>query len=159
MQACDIEWADNRIDRVTAVLHNVGIRPSTRPELSAAPVHLRADIPGTVVPEWFAAVAPRLSGDIGDDGIARVFLARRPGWGHVQVVAQLEGSTLWLHPHALVWRRRQLRLPARLPGYRVRLPELPRGLKLTGLDFGPQRIRLSGELAEWRLPVASLPSI
>ncbi|MGV0836518.1 hypothetical protein [Mycolicibacterium thermoresistibile] len=174
LAARDIQWADNRIDRVTAVLHNVRIQPSTRPELVAAPVHLTADIPAGVVPGWFASVAPRVSGDVGHDGIARIWLTRRPGWGQLLVDARLDDPTphtptpadpapghpsLWLYPRAVVWRRRRIRLPARLPGYRLRLPDLPHGLRLTGLGFAPGQICLSGELTEWRIPVAALPSI
>src|SRR5690606_14593096 len=113
--ACDIEWADNRIDRLTAVLHDVHLKPSVRPELVAGPAHLTADIPADVVPVWLASKAPRLSGDIDDDGVARIWLARRPHWGRLEIDARLERSTsgtatdhpadhsaLWLHPRAVV---------------------------------------------------------
>ncbi|EHI10886.1 LmeA family phospholipid-binding protein [Mycolicibacterium thermoresistibile] len=170
--ACDIEWADNRIDRLTAVLHDVHLKPSVRPELVAGPVHLTADIPADVVPVWLASKAPRLSGDIDDDGVARIWLARRPHWGRLEIDARLERSTsgtatdhpadhsaLWLHPRAVVRGRRRLRFPAWTPGYRFPLPELPHGLRVTGIEFAPGRLHLSGDVGQWRLPVTSIPPL
>lgn len=159
LAACNIEWAGNRIERASAVLHNVYVRPSARPELVAAPVRLTADVSAGELHDLFGRVAPRLSGGVGSDGIARLWLARRAGWGHLEVDARLADSTLWLHPRAVARGRLRWPLPARVPGYRVELPELPHGLRLTGIDFAPDRVRLSGTLPEWRVPVSSLPPI
>jgi hypothetical protein len=35
----------------------------------------------------------------------------------------------------------------------VRLPELPHGLTLTGISFGPELVRLSGTVSEWQMDV------
>ena len=50
--------------------------------LVAAPVELTLDLPAPVLDELFRWAAPRLSGEIGADGIARISLARRKGSGH-----------------------------------------------------------------------------
>ena len=150
--ARDLEWNGHRFDRATAVLHNVHLRATVPPVLVAAPVELTLEVPAPVLDELFAMTAPRLSGEVGADGIARIRLARRRGFGHVEVEARLTGSTLWLQPVAIVRRKRRT-LPARTPGYRVALPELPHGLRLTAVEFGAGVVRLTGQLSEWEMDV------
>ncbi|HEX3547720.1 MAG TPA: hypothetical protein VHU62_14250 [Mycobacterium sp.] len=149
--ARDIRWHGGRFDRATAKLHNVHVRPSTPPVLVAAPVELTLEVPAVLLDDLFRWAAPRLSGEVGPDGIARLRLSRRPLLGHLEVDARLEGSTLWLKPRVLVIRRSRWRLPARTPAYPVHLPELPHGLVLTAITFAPDVVCVSGTLPEWRM--------
>ncbi len=153
LAARDVRWDDNRLDRATAVLHNVHIRPAAPPVLVASPVDLTVEFPADTLDDLFRLVAPRLAGDIGEDGIARLRLARRPRLGNIEVDADLDGSTLWLRPRGIVVGRRRLGLPRRTPGYRVELPELPHGLTLTDISIEPDKLCLSGSLQEWRIDV------
>jgi hypothetical protein len=132
-------------------LHNVHIRPSAPPVLVAAPVELTLEVPTALLDDLFRWAAPRLSGEVGPDGIARLRLSRRPLLGHLEVDARLDGSTLWLKPRVLVIRQSRLRLPARTPAYPVHLPELPHGLVLTAITFAPDTVCVSGTLPEWRI--------
>jgi len=151
--ARDIRWDGNKLDRATAVLHNVHLRPSAPPVLVAAPVDLSLDLPADTLDDLFRIAAPRLAGEIGPDGIARLRLARRPGLGDLEVDAYFDGSTLKLRPRTLVVKGRRLRMPERAPAYPVHLPELPHGLRLTGIAFEPDVLRLSGSVPEWRINV------
>jgi hypothetical protein len=153
LAARDISWHGSRFDRATAVMHNVHMKPTAPPVLVAAPVELTLEVPAPVLDDLFLWAAPRLSGEVGADGVARLRLARRPLLGHVEVDARLDGSTLWLRPRGLVIRQARWRLPARTPAYPVHLPELPHGLMLTGIGFAPDVVCLSGTLPEWRLDV------
>src|SRR4029453_6337314 len=45
LAARDIRWDTNRLDRATAVLHNVHLRPAAPPVLVAAPVDLSVELP------------------------------------------------------------------------------------------------------------------
>lgn len=153
LAARDIRWDKNRLDRATAVLHNVHLRPSAPPVLIAAPVHLTVELPADALDDLFRLAAPRLTGEIGEDGVARLRLARRPAFGHLEVDALLDGSTLWLKPRGLVVRSKRMRLPNRTPAYPVHLPELPHGLQLTDISIEPDKLCLSGTLAEWRVDV------
>jgi hypothetical protein len=150
LAARDVQWNGHAFDHASAVLHNVHVRPSVPPVLVAAPVEVTLEVPAPVLDELFRMTAPRLSGEVGADGVARLRLARRIGFGHVEVEARLNGSTLWLRPTAIVRRKRRA-LPARTPGYPVRLPELPHGLRLTSVEFAPGVVRLTGSLSEWRM--------
>ena len=153
LAARDIRWDNNRLDRATAVLHNVHLRPSAPPVLIAAPVELTVELPADALDDLFRLAAPRLTGEIGEDGIARLRLARRPGIGHLEVDALLDGSTLRLKPRGLVVRSKRMRLPNRTPAYPVHLPELPHGLQLTDISIEPDKLCLSGTLQEWRIDV------
>lgn len=160
LTATDLSWNGYRFERAHAVLHNVHVRASVPPVLVAAPVELTLELPTPVLDEVFRWAAPRLAGEVGHDGVARLRLARRRGSGHVEVETRLEESTLWILPRAIVRRRRWM-LPRRTPGYPVRLPELPRGLRLTAVDLAPGIVRLTGTLPEWRmeLPRARLEDV
>ena len=147
----DIGWEDQTFDRATAVLHNVHMRPTAPPVLVAAPVELTVEVPTAALDDLFRWAAPRLSGEVGSDGVARLRMARRPMLGHIEVDAQLDGSTLWLRPRVLGVRRSRWTLPARTPAYPVRLPELPHGLRLTGIAFAPDAVCLSASIAEWQM--------
>ena len=153
LAARDIYWNGHRFDQATAVMHNVHMKPTAPPVLVAAPIELTLEIPAPVLDDLFRWAVPRLSGEVGADGIARLRLARRPLMGHVEVDAHLDGSTLWLKPRGLAVRQSQWRLPGRTPAYPVRLPELPHGLTLTGISFAPGVVRLEGTLPEWRMDV------
>src|SRR6185312_2401736 len=78
LAARDICWHGNRFDRATAVLHNVHMKPTAPPVLVAGPVELTLEMPAPVLDDVFRWAAPRLSGEVSGDGIARLRLARRP---------------------------------------------------------------------------------
>jgi len=151
--ASDIRWEDKHFDRATVMLHNVHMRPTAPPMLVAAPVELTVDVPAAALDDLFRWAAPRLSGQVGGDGIARLRLARRPMLGHIEVDARLDGSTLWLRPRGLVVGRSRWTLPARTPAYPVRLPELPHGLRLTGITFAPDVVCLTAVVSEWQMDI------
>jgi hypothetical protein len=146
----NIHWGTSSFDNATAVLHNVHMKPTSPPVLVAAPVDLTLELPADALDDLFRSVAPRLRGQVGPDGVARLYLARRPGMGHVDVEAELDGSALWLTPRRVTIAGSRWRLPARTPAYRVRLPEFAHGLQLSRVDFTPGVVRLTGTLPEWR---------
>ncbi|HET9875405.1 MAG TPA: LmeA family phospholipid-binding protein [Mycobacterium sp.] len=159
--ATDLRWDRNHLDRAVVTLHNVHLRPGAPPIVVAAPVDMSVALPAAILDDLFQWAMPRLSGAIGPDAVARLRLARRPALGSLEVGARLDGSTLWLKPLALAVRRRRWPLPSRLPAYPVQLPELPHGLRLTGVTCAPGSLQLTGTLPEWRMdmPWAGLEDI
>ncbi len=150
----DIRWRTSSFDRATVTLHNVHVKPGAPPVLVAAPVDVTLDLPAATLDELFRSAAPRLTGAVGPDGVARLRLAKRPRLGHVEVEVRLDGTTLWLtarrlHLGALRWR-----LPARTPRYPLQLPELAHGLQLSAVTFAPGVVQVSGRLPQWH---AELP--
>jgi hypothetical protein len=59
--------------------------------------------------------------------------------------ARVTGSSVRLRPRA-VWIGRSLRVPLRLPAYRVRLPRLPHRLTLIAVETAPVAICLCGTI-------------
>ncbi|TGD88141.1 hypothetical protein BayCH28_10240 [Mycolicibacterium sp. CH28] len=156
--ATNIRWEARHFERASVVLHNVRLRPGV---LVAAPVDVGLEVSTHAVDQVLRVALPRLSGHVGDDGVARLRWARHPELGSVEIEVNLDGSTLWLHPRAVWAGRRRWRLPTRLPAYPVRLPELASGLTLTSLTFGPGALHLTGSLPEWRaeVPLARVEDI
>lgn len=152
--ARDVHWPQGRFERATVRAHNVHVRPTVPPVLVAAPVDLTVEVPADTLDALFRWAAPRLAGQVGDDGVARLRWAGRPGAGHLEVQTRLEGTTLWLRPRTIERRGRRLMLPARTPAYPVRLPDLGHGLRITGIEFAPGLVLVSGTLPEWRMDLA-----
>ncbi|MGH3525028.1 MAG: hypothetical protein ACRDU4_19905, partial [Mycobacterium sp.] len=157
----NMRWDQHRFDGATVVLHNVHLRPGVSPLLVAAPVELSLALPAEVIDGVLRQAVPRLRGELRADGTARLHLVRRPAWGSLEVDVESVGPTLWLKPRALITRRRRWALPPRVPAYPVHLPDLPRGLLVTGVSLGADSLRLSSLLPEWRmeLPLRNLEDI
>jgi hypothetical protein len=151
--ATELCWDTIKFDRAVATLHNAHLRPGAPPVLVAAPVELSLELPGSVLDDLFRWVMPRFVGEIGDDGVARLHWARRPGLASIEIDAELDGSTLWIKPRGLALLRYRWPLPGRAPAYPVRLPNLPHGLQLTGVTFGAGVLTVSGTVPEWRVDI------
>lgn len=148
--ACNIRWDNHHLQRAVAVLQNVHIRPGMPPMVVAAPVQLSSAVPANTFDEALRLAAPRLRGELREDGTARLRWARQPRWGGVEVDVDVVGSNLWLRPRAVVVGKRRWTLPARLPAYQVPLPELPHGLLITDVSLGADTLQISAVLPEWR---------
>jgi hypothetical protein len=159
--ARDITWDENRLQSAVAVLRNVHIRPGVPPLVVAAPAELSSELPKVVFDGLLEQVAPQLRSELGEDGTARLRWARRPGWGGLEIDADVTGTTLWLRPRAFVTGQRRWKLPVRTPAYQVPLPELPHGLMITGVELASDTLRISGLLPEWRmeLPMRALEDL
>ncbi|HZQ31453.1 MAG TPA: hypothetical protein VFB19_06940 [Mycobacterium sp.] len=157
----NVGWREYRFDQAMAVASNVHFRPGATSEIVAAPVELSLKMSAEVLEELVAQVSPQFVAELGDDGIARLFWRRRPGWGHLEVDIRIVGTALWLQPRALVVGGRRVGLPARLPIYPVELPDLPNGLLITKVDARPGAVLLYGLLPEWHidLPLSRLEDI
>ncbi|OBK20558.1 hypothetical protein A5634_12565 [Mycobacterium asiaticum] len=163
--ARDIRWDDRgseqRLQSAVAVLRNVHIRPGVPPLVVAAPTELTTELPKDIFDDVLEQAAPQLRSESGEDGTARLRWARRPGWGGLEVDADVVGSTLWLRPRAIVTKQRRWKLPVRTPAYQVPLPELPHGLMITHVELVPNSLHVSGLLPEWRmeLPLRALEDL
>jgi hypothetical protein len=149
--ARDIRWDQHRLQSAVAVLRNVHIRPGVPPLVVAAPIRLSSVLSAEIFDDVLRQAAPQLRSELREDGTARLRWARRPGWGGLEVDADVVGTTLWLRPRAVITGHRRWPLPIRTPAYQVPLPELPHGLLLTDVSLGPDSLRLSALLPEWRM--------
>ncbi|MBL7659835.1 hypothetical protein INQ28_26450, partial [Escherichia coli] len=105
------------------------------PLVIAAPVELSSALPTEIFDDVLRQATPQLRGELSESGAARLRWARRPDWGGLEVDVDVAGTTsqttLWLRPRTVITGQRRWTLPARTPAYRVPLPELPHGLRIT----------------------------
>ena len=127
----------------------------------AAPVVVSAQLPVDAIVDLLHDAAPHLNGQLLDDGTVELRWARRPSWGCLVVDVEAVGSTLWLKPRTLRTGPKTWKLPARIPGYPLPLPDLPEGLILTGVEIHADTVQLSGLLPQWHveLPLRGLEDI
>jgi hypothetical protein len=158
--ANNVKWAGTELNSIAAKLNNLHVRPSVPPMLVAAPVELTVEIPSDSLDELIRAAEPRVSTEIGDDGVARIRLSRFRS-GFIEVDPQLHGNTLWLKPRGLALGSTRVPVPGLAPAYPVRLPELPYGLTLASVELGPGVVRVSATLPQWQfdLPRALLDEL
>lgn len=119
----------------------------------------------SAVDDVLRQATPQLRGELSESGAARLRWARRPDWGGLEVDVDVAGTTsqttLWLRPRTVITGQRRWTLPARTPAYRVPLPELPHGLRITDVSLAADCLQLSALLPEWRteLPLRYLESV
>jgi hypothetical protein len=148
--AGDLEWRGLACERLVVVCRNVHVRPLPAPTVVSAPVEVELTLLPPVVRERVAAVRPCLRLEVGTDGEPRLHWARRPHWAALVVAAEVADSALHLRPVAVRRGPRRLPLPRWLPPVRIRVPALPRALRLHRVDVGPEVIVLHLRADQWR---------
>jgi hypothetical protein len=151
--ATDIRWRTAELEQAEVTLRHVHVLPGPPPVLVAAPVEVSIDVPAGALGDLVGDTAARWTGEIDEDGVGRIRFARRPRLGHVEVdvgiTSERAGTTLWVRAVALGSGR--WRMPVRTPAYRIRLPELAHGLRLTGVQLTPGVVRVDGAIPQWQL--------
>jgi hypothetical protein len=143
------------------VAHNVHFRPSVPSEVVSAPVELSLRLPAEILEDLVHRATPRLTVQVGDDGIARLRWASYPAWGHLEVDVRVVGTALWFTPRALVLRRKRWALPARMPIYPIVLPDVPNGLVITQVKLQSRSVLVHALLPKWHadMPLGRLEDI
>jgi hypothetical protein len=152
LEATDVEWRDLLFRSAVLVARNVHVRPQPVPTAVAAPVTLDLALDPVVVCERLAATHPGLRLSVHREAPhARAHWARHPEWGWVGLQPDITATALLLRPTAVDVRGRTRSLPGWLPTVRVRLPQLPRGLRLRDVEIADDTaIVLHLGTDEWR---------
>ena len=137
----------------SAVLHNVHMRASVPPVLVAAPVELTLELPAPALDELFRSAAPRLAGEVGPDGVARLQPGPAPRLGprrgrdaHRRVDA--------VDPPARDRRGAAGgRCRSARPATRSGCPNCRAAFSSPASSLAPGVVRLTGTLPEWRMEV------
>ncbi|WP_235079521.1 DUF2993 domain-containing protein [Amycolatopsis orientalis] len=111
---------------------------------------------GTVVRDRVAAARPDLIATPHPEGF-RVHWRKRPHWGHLTLVADIEDEAIVLTPAALHLGRWTRRPPKRIRPIVLPLPDLPKGLRLTGIRPGEDKLALTIAADEWPGRLARIP--
>jgi hypothetical protein len=160
----DVDWPapPDRLPlrRVVARARDVRLRSLPTPSVVPRSVELDITVPGWVVRDRVAAVRPDIVTTPGPDGL-EVRWARHPNWGRLTLIPAVAGEAVVLTPTTLHIGQREFRAPKRIRPVVLPLPELPKGLRLTGVVPGEDELVLRTVADEWpeRLSRVPLPDL
>ena len=123
--AHQVRWNEHRFGGGTAILHNVHVLPSVPPVLVGAPGELSLDLPTPALDELFRWAAPRLAGEVGPDGVARLRFANHPAQalGLARPHARIPGATSAAAARSAAHGRRVRRRRHAAHGHRPRVAD------------------------------------
>lgn len=142
--------------RVTALAKDVRLRGLPSPAVIPGSVELEIEVSGTVVRDRVAAARPDLIATPHPEGF-RVRWRKHPHWGYLTLAADIEDDAVVLTPTALRLGRWTRRPPKRIRPIVLPLPDLPKGLRLTGIRPGEDELALTIAADEWPGRLARIP--
>lgn len=142
--------------RVTVLAKDVRLRGLPSPAAIPGSVELEIEVSGTVVRDRVAAARPDLIATPHPEGF-RVRWRKRPRWGYLTLVADIEDEAIVLTPTSLCLGRWTRRPPKRIQPIVLPLPDLPKGLRLTGIQPGEDELALTIAADEWPGRLARIP--
>jgi hypothetical protein len=152
-EAADVAWPALGLARIAVTGRGLRFAGPFSTAVKAESVHVEVDIAAETLRAELAAVRPDLR--IRFD--TRLFVARRPLPGELEVVPEVDDGVATLRPTALWLAGRRLALPTALKPFVIPLPNLPRGLRLTSMTTSADGVRLHGEAHHWRDRLSGTP--
>ncbi|MFE3173876.1 DUF2993 domain-containing protein [Amycolatopsis sp. NPDC059235] len=135
---------------------DVRLRGLPSPAVIPGSVELEIEMSGAVVRDRVAAARPDLIATPHPEGI-RVRWRKHPHWGHLTFVADIADDAIVLTPTALRLGRWARRPPKRIRPIVLPLPDLPKGLRLTGIRSDEDELALTIAADEWPGRLARIP--
>ncbi len=142
--------------RVTVLAKDVRLRGLPSPAVIPASVWLEIEVNGEVLRDRVAAARPDLIATPHADGF-HVRWRKHPHWGHLTLVAGIDGTEVVLTPAKLHIGRWTMRAPKRVRPIVLPLPDLPKGLRLNGIRPDENELRLTIAADEWPGRLARIP--
>jgi len=142
--------------RVTVLAREVRLRGLPSPAVIPASVELDVEVSGAVVRDRVSAARPDLIATPHAEGF-RVRWRKHPSWGYLTLVADIEDSAVVLTPSELHIGRWKRRPPKRVQPIVLPLPDLPKGLRLTGIRPAEDELALTIAADEWPGKLARIP--
>lgn len=142
--------------RVTVWARDVRLRGLPSPAVVPTSVELHIAVSGEVVRERVARTRPDVIATPHAGGF-RLRWRKHPQWGHLTLVAGIEKSSVVLTPTTLHIGRWTTRLARRIRPIVLPLPDLPEGLRLTGVHPDENELVLTTAADEWPGRLARIP--
>lgn len=147
----DVRWDAGRIDRLAIQAHNVHLEGGVVSHVVAGPVGLSGEVDQATLDDWLARHDAPVTVVLDGAGRATVSPGRRLT---AVVSARLEGDEVAFPVHRVRWAGVPLPWLHRFVATRrVRVPPLPRGLRLTGVSSTPGVLRATAVLDDFREPI------
>jgi hypothetical protein len=141
---------------VVVLAKDVRVRSLPTPSVIPAEVGLEIFVGGDVVRERVAAIRPGIVATPHHDGL-QLRWTRHPGWGHLTLEPTVKPDAVVLTPTTLHIGQRKFRAPKRIRPIVLPLPELPKGLRLTGVRAEEGELVLRTVADEWPERLARIP--
>nr|WP_042188531.1 LmeA family phospholipid-binding protein [Kibdelosporangium sp. MJ126-NF4]CEL18303.1 hypothetical protein [Kibdelosporangium sp. MJ126-NF4]CTQ97788.1 hypothetical protein [Kibdelosporangium sp. MJ126-NF4] len=156
--AKEVAWPGTPVRQLAIVASDLRFQSLPSPSVMAGDVDVEITLSAEVVRAKVAESQPDLVVDIGEDSVMRVRWAPRRAWGHIEVEPVVAEQGVHLRPKVLQLRSMRFRGVERLRPTVVELPDLPRGLRLTGVELGPAELVLRGSAERWheKIPLTDL---
>ncbi|MBB4685713.1 hypothetical protein [Amycolatopsis jiangsuensis] len=152
--------AVNRIPlrRVTVLARDVRLRGLPSPAIVPSAVELHIAVSGSVLQERVARARPAMHATPHTNGF-RVRWRKHPRWGYLTLSAKVDESGVVLTPTTLHIGRWTKPVPHRLRPIVLPLPDLPEGLRLTGVRTAEDELVLTTAADEWPGRLARIPFV
>jgi hypothetical protein len=153
----DITWPETPVKRLIVVARDVRLRSLPTPAAIPASVEIEIVVSGDVVRALIGTLRPGIVAEPGDGGMVTLRSARHPRWGYAELEPRIEDSAVHLHPRALRVGKLRIPLPQRLKPIILPSPELPPGLRLTGIEARDDEVVLHTLAEEWPERLSRIP--
>ncbi len=151
----DICWRDVRLQQVAGTLRNASLRTANSPELVAAPVELRVTLSEEQLDDLLARFRPELQIEVTPEAVVLIRWRQHPQWGHFEGHGGVDGTRIWVKPHALVRGGRRVPVSRRVPPVSFRVPVPADRVTITALMPQSRSIDLVARVDQVRAPVPS----
>ncbi|GLZ37350.1 LmeA family phospholipid-binding protein [Actinokineospora sp. NBRC 105648] len=152
-EAADVAWPGFPVSRLVVSCQDVRFAGPVSTAVSVGSVRVELEVTAEVASAVIAAARPGLT-----VRCAEVLLvSRRPWPGALELGPSVVDRRALLTPVGVRLGKRRVRLPARVRPVAVDLPQLPRGLVLTGVAVTPTGLRLEGGAVDWRDRLSGMP--
>lgn len=155
LRADSVTWRSFRFESVFVRLGNYHTRFGVRPVVVAAPIDVCAVITGEALDAVLNRAMPAWRCEITPAGELCLRRSRRPHWGYLQVLPDVDGGALVLRPCAVGRGRRAWRLPRSPVPYRPRL-RLPGTVRFTSVELTPGKLVAHLRVDAWTFDVLDL---
>lgn len=145
------------VERVVIVCRDLRARSLPMPAITTDSIELTITLGADALRGLVAQARPDVHVEPGEDRILRLRSTRRPTWGHLQVEPHVDGPRILLQPVALQSAGLRVPLPKGVRPIPVDVPDLPGGLRLTGIEPGVGNLILHGVTDHWRERLATIP--
>jgi hypothetical protein len=153
----DVDVPDYPLERLTLVCRDVRMSSLPMPTLVAGSVEVSVAASAAALRNRVAELRPDILAEPGEDGYLLLRSAKRPRWGHLRVEPGIDDGLILLRPRALGFGPFGIGLPRWLRPITIPVPDLPNGLRLTGVEVDNGELILHGLADQWRERLSSVP--
>jgi hypothetical protein len=153
----DVTWPETSLKRVTVLARDVRLKSLPTPSVLPASVEIEIVVTGDAVRSLITRLRPEIIAEPGEAGLVTIRWARHPRWGRAEFEPGVDGTDVVLRPRSLRVAGLRLPLPRGLKPVVLPPPDLPPGLRLTGVQVRDGELVLHALAEEWPERLSRIP--